>query len=59
MDGGATVIECEEELDFIQQSLINNQEEDHFVNGSFCKEIFYNGNPSSFQVYSPRQSGDR
>ena len=53
----ATVIECEDEFDFIQQSLISNQDQDHFIDGSYYNETFYIGHSLSFQAYSPRQSG--
>ena len=54
---GATVIECEEEFEFIQQSLINDQDLDHFVDGSYSSEAFYFGQALGFQTYSPRQTG--
>ena len=54
---GVTVIECEEEFDFIQQSLINDQDLDHFVDGSYSSETFYFGQALGFQTYSPRQTG--
>ena len=55
---GAPVIESEDEFDFIEQNLKNNQDRDHFVNGSYYDETLYNGHPFSFQAYSPKQLGD-
>ena len=55
---GAIVFESEVEFDFIEENLRTNQDQEYFVNGSFYDESFSIGFPLSFQIYSPRQSGN-
>ena len=57
---GAIVFESEVEFDFIEENLRTDQDQEYFVNGSYYDESFsiITYFPFSFQIYSPRQSGN-
>ena len=55
---GAIVFESEVEFDFIEENLRTDQQQEYFVNGSFYDESISIGISLSFQVYSPKQSGN-
>ena len=55
---GPIVFESEVEFYFIEENLRTDQDQEYFVHGSFYDESFSIGFPLSFQIYSPRQSGN-
>ena len=55
---GAVEMESEVEYFFIEENLRTDQNQEYWVNGSFYEESFSIGRPLSFQVYTPRQSGN-